>query len=70
MKVELVKNSDVIGGVTPKYAILHDGKFVCGGETEKAAIDNYMRPNAAGTIQNSVRLGEYDKIIKWLTIGV
>ncbi len=70
MEVKLVENSDVIGKVTPKFSILHDGKFVCGGATAIDAINNYTKPNAAGTIQNELRLKDYSKIIKWLTVGV
>lgn len=42
----------------PPFSILHDGKFVCGGNTPEDAIDIYLKPDTLGTIQNLHRLGK------------
>jgi len=66
MEVKLVKNSKIIGRATPKWAVLQDGKYVCGGNTQKEALDKWVAPDTLGTIQNLVRLGQYRRAAKRL----
>ena len=66
MNVTLVKDSEVLGKVTPKWVILHDGKFVCGGNTQRQVLDFYTNHNTHGTIQNHIRLGQYRKVAAML----
>ncbi|MBW1678346.1 MAG: hypothetical protein JRJ79_17575 [Deltaproteobacteria bacterium] len=66
MEVKLVKNSKAIGQVTPKWAVLQDGKYVCGGNTQKEALDKWVASDTLGSIQNLVRLGQYRRAAKRL----
>ena len=67
MKITLIKNSKVIGKVTPTWAILHNDKYVCGGKTQHQALTLYCQPNTLGTLHNCLRLGQYRKAAKMLT---
>lgn len=66
MTINLVKNSKILGQCTPKWTILCNGKFICGGNTQKETLDKFVNKNTFGTVQNYVRLGQYEKVAKMI----